>query len=86
MNEKSPERWNLNEFLTSIGMSDNEAEAWIEARKKGRPLKREDSDAIGERLDNILQRNSKVIYAVDKILNNDILINSYLNHSMRRLI
>ena len=86
MDQKPGERWDLAEFLTSLGMSEEEAKAWIEARKKGRSLKKESSDTFGERLDKILERNKDVIYTVDTILHKTILTNSYSAHSTQRII
>jgi hypothetical protein len=80
------EQWNLTDFLTSMGMSKEEAEAWIKARKKGRSFKTGPSDAIGEQLDKILERNMKVIYTVDTILAKNVLANSYSASSMNRFV
>jgi hypothetical protein len=80
------EQWNLTDFLTSMGMSKEEAEAWIKARKKGRSFKTGPSDLIGEELDKILERNTKVIYTVDTILASNVLANSYSTSSMKRFI
>lgn len=83
---KPVEQWDLTQFFISMGMSKEEAEAWVKARKKGRSFKTDSSDAVGEHLDRILERNNKVIYAVDTILTNNILANSYLASSMRRFL
>ena len=84
--QKPTQEWDLTQFLVSMGMSKEEAETWVKARRKGRSFKADSSDAIGEHLDRILERNNKVIYATDSLLANNILTNSYLASSMRRFL
>jgi len=48
------DHWHLTGYLTSMGMSKKEAEAWIEARRKGQSFKADSSDALGDHLDRIL--------------------------------
>ncbi|MGA3109119.1 MAG: hypothetical protein ABSD99_06635 [Candidatus Bathyarchaeia archaeon] len=46
--------WHLIGYLTSMGMSKKEAEAWVEARRKGQSFKADSTDALGDHLDRIL--------------------------------
>jgi len=72
--------------LKSMGMSEADAEAWMKARKKGRSFMMDRNDKLGEHLDRILERNAKTIYAVDTILYNTILSNSFMATSRQRII
>ena len=50
--------WDLTKYLLSLGLSQKEAEAWINARQENQPLKADRSDALGEHLDRIWKRSS----------------------------
>jgi len=50
--------WDLRKYLVSLGLSRNEAEAWIAARRENRSLKDGGSDVLGEHLDRVWRRSS----------------------------
>jgi len=57
MTLEDADRWDLAQHLHKLGMGPEEAEAWIKARKEGRPLKTDWSDGIGHHLDKVWNRN-----------------------------
>jgi hypothetical protein len=52
------DQWNLTKYLTSLGMSKEEAEAWIKARTSGASFRADYSDGVGSHLDKVWDRNS----------------------------
>jgi hypothetical protein len=50
-------QWDLTNYLISLGMSKEEAEAWIKARRKGDTFKADYSDGIGGHLDKMWRRS-----------------------------
>jgi hypothetical protein len=50
-------QWDLTNYLISLGMSKEEAEAWIKARGKGDPFKADYSDGLGGHLDKVWDRS-----------------------------
>ena len=82
---KDSERWDTARFLVSIGMSEVEANEWVKARKKGRPLMEDPSDELGKHLDLILERYMKNIY-VDKSAWDDAIVRSHLEALKLRLM
>jgi len=50
--------WDLKKYLVSLGLSQDEAETWVDARQENQPLKVDSSDALGEHLDRIWTRSS----------------------------
>jgi len=50
-------KWHLTDYLTSIGMRQDDAVAWVRARRQGRSFKVDASDAAGDHLDNVWKRN-----------------------------
>jgi hypothetical protein len=43
----------------SIGMSQDDAMAWVRARRQGRAFKTDSSDGVGDHLDNVWKRNTQ---------------------------
>ena len=82
---KDSEHWDTARFLVSIGMSEEEANEWVKARKKGRPLMEDPSDELGKHLDLILERYMKNIY-VDKSAWDDAIVRSHLEALKLRII
>ncbi len=82
---KDSENWDTARFLVSIGMSEQEANEWVKARKKGRPLMEDPSDELGKHLDLILERYMKNIY-VDKSAWDDAIVRSHLEALKLRII
>jgi len=82
---KDSEHWDTARFLVSIGMSEEEANEWVKARKKGRPLMQDPSDELGKHLDLMLERYMKNIY-VDKTTWDDAIVRSHLEALKLRLI
>jgi|SRR5208282_2384563 len=50
-------QWDLTNYLTSLGMSKEEAEAWVKARRKGDTFKADYSDGVGSHLDKVWRRS-----------------------------
>jgi predicted transcriptional regulator len=82
---KDSEHWDTAQFLVSIGMSEEEANEWVKARKKGRPLMQDPSDELGKHLDLMLERYMKNIY-VDKSAWDDAIVRSHLEALKLRLM
>ena len=82
---KDSEGWDTARFLVSIGMSEEEANEWVKARKSGRPLTEDPSDELGKHLDMILERYMKNIY-VDKSAWDDAIVRSHLEALKLRLM
>jgi len=82
---KDSENWDMARFLVSMGMSEEEANKWVKARKKGQPLMEDSSDELGKHLDLILERYVKNLY-VDKSVWDDAIMRSYLEALKLRLI
>ena len=58
MADNSPaEQWEVIRHLHSLGMSQQEAEAWVKARQAGQPFKLDWSDGVGHQLDRVWKRN-----------------------------
>jgi predicted transcriptional regulator len=82
---KETEQWDMERFLVSIGMSEEEARDWVKARKKGRPFKSDSTDELGKHLDIILERYMKNLY-VDKTVWDDAIVRSHLEALKLRLV
>ena len=63
------DHWHLTDHLTSMGMSKKEAEAWIEARRKGQSFKANSSDGVRDHLDNVWKRNTQESKALSQLKN-----------------
>jgi len=83
--EKETERWDMERFLVSIGMTEEEAKDWVKARKKGRPFMNDSTDELGKHLDLILERYMKNLY-VDRTAWDDAIIRSHLEALKLRLV
>jgi hypothetical protein len=55
------DRWDLTRYLVSMGMSEKEAEIWIQARKEGKSFTTNSVDGSGGHLDNLWRRNQKSV-------------------------
>ena len=55
--QNSINKWDLTGYLTSIGMSREEAEAWVKARGDGRSFRANVSDGFGDVLDDVWEGN-----------------------------
>ncbi len=62
-------KWHLTDHLTSIGMTRDDAVAWVRARRQGRSFKVDASDAGGNHLDNVWKRNIQTGKALSKLKN-----------------
>jgi len=82
---KDTEHWDTARFLMSIGMTEEEANEWVKARKKGRPFMNDSTDELGKHLDLILERYMKNLY-VDKTAWDDAIVRSHLEVLKLRLI
>lgn len=55
-NSNDTNQWHLTDYLISLGMSRDDARAWIRARREGRSFKANPSDTTGVHLDRIWKR------------------------------
>jgi predicted transcriptional regulator len=83
--EKEIEQWDMERFLVSIGMTEEEAKDWVKARKKGRPFMNDSTDELGKHLDLILERYMKNLY-VDRTVWDDAIVRSHLEALKLRLV
>lgn len=72
-------------FLVSIGMSEEEANEWVKARKKGRPITNDPTDELGKHLDLLLERHVKNLY-IDKAVWDDAIVRSHIEALKQRLM
>lgn len=55
-NPHHTDRWHLTDYLITLGMSRDDARAWVKARRKGESFKTNPSDTVGNHLDRIWKR------------------------------
>jgi hypothetical protein len=58
--QNSNAKWDLTSYLTSLGMSQEKAEAWIKARVDARSFKTNESDEVGSIQDDVWKLNMRI--------------------------